>query len=133
LRVIQDRRAGNHTPASLLFPCPRHCGCAHRVVHHADQTIVGVCQCEPRRCDNIELSAAEITPLQLNRAKLGRAICKVLGLQSKTVDFGLRETWQIGSWSADSVPVVLTSPGGAAYPPCSPLSQRDNITQPRVA
>src|SRR5437016_794604 len=37
-----------------------------------------------------------------------RAIGKAFGLQSKTTQFDLLCTAQIGSWSSDTVPVILT-------------------------
>jgi len=92
----------------LSFPCPRHCGCAHRVVTHTDGTIVGVCQCKPRTCDNLELTIPDITPLELNWPKFARAIAKAFGLAVRFEPFSGRYTAQIGSWSADPVPVILT-------------------------
>src|SRR6266566_2407784 len=92
----------------LSFPCPHHCGCAHRVVTHTDGAIVGVCQCKPRTCDNLELTLAEITPLELNWPKFARAISKAFGLATKFEPFSARYTAQIGSWSTDPVPAILT-------------------------
>jgi len=46
--------------------------------------------------------------LQLNWAKLGRAICKAFGLDATENDFPIPNTRQIGSWSSESVPAILT-------------------------
>src|SRR5437763_15158303 len=45
---------------------------------------------------------------QLNRPKLGRALCQAFGFASKTAEFPLPATGQIGSWSAEAVPALLT-------------------------
>ena len=54
------------------------------------------------------MTIEDITPLDVNRARLGRALCKALLLNSKTAEFGLPFTTQIGSWSANAVPAILT-------------------------
>src|SRR5437762_237281 len=46
--------------------------------------------------------------LELDWAKLGRELCAALGLDNKTAAFPLPATQQIGSWSANSVPAILT-------------------------
>ena len=89
------------------FPC-LGTGCAFRVIHKPDGSIIGVCRSNPPMCTPIQLTLAEITPLQLNWQKLGRALCKALGLDTKTTKLDLPSTLQIGSWSADAVPVILT-------------------------
>jgi hypothetical protein len=94
------------TPAKY-FPCPRHCGCAHVVIHCGDGSIFGRCRCKHWDCDDFKLTDEEITLWQLNLPKLSRAICKALGLTSKFHEFG-PNTFQIGTWSADAVPAFLT-------------------------
>jgi hypothetical protein len=89
------------------FHC-RKCGCAHQVTIHAPGDIVAVCTCDPWNCDELMLTAADIEILELNWAKLARALCKAFGLNARTADLGLHNTRQIGSWSADAVPVILT-------------------------
>ena len=94
------------------FPCPRNCGCAHCIIGDAAPTsqfpITAICRCEPSRCAPLTLTLAEITPLQLHWAKLGRAICKAFGLDPGDNDFPIPNTRQIGSWSSEAVPVILT-------------------------
>jgi hypothetical protein len=105
-----------------LFPCLLARECAHRIIPMPEalnqlpstlslkpSTIaIGFCERDPRHCDHLELSGEDITPLQLNWQKLGRAICKAFGLETKFADIHVPNTFQIGTWSADSVPVVLT-------------------------
>ena len=69
-----------------------------------------VCRCEPWRCDDIVLTAAEVQLLELDWSSLGRALCKALGLDQRPVRLSLSGTRQIGSWSAAAVPVILTLP-----------------------
>src|SRR5436309_2437099 len=89
------------------FPC-RKCGCAHDVIIHSSNDIVAVCSCEPWNCDEIKLTPAEIQILDLNWSKLGRALCKAFGLDVRAAALRLPNTRQIGCWSADAVPVILT-------------------------
>ena len=94
------------------FPCPRNCGCAHCIIGdtapNSQSPITAVCRCEPSLCPPLTLTLAEVTPLHLNWAKLGRAICKAFGLDAGDNDFPIPNTRQIGSWSSEAVPVILT-------------------------
>src|SRR5947209_5653 len=90
-----------------FFPC-RKCGCSHDVTIHGPDDIVAVCSCEPWNCDELVLSAADIEILVLNWAALGRALAKAFGLDSRSAELSIHNTRQIGSWSADAVPVILT-------------------------
>ena len=47
----------------------------------------------------MDLCLTDITPLQLNWPKLGRAICRALSLDSKATPINVPNTLQIGSWS----------------------------------
>ena len=95
-----------------VFPCPRNCGCAHSITGDTSaashSAIMAVCRCESSQCGPITLTVAEITPLHLNWAKLGRAISKAFGLDACHDDFPIPNTRQVGSWSSDAVPVILT-------------------------
>jgi len=97
-----------HPETARRYPCPRDCGCAHEVIHHAPGDIVAVCRCERWNCDDIVVTAADIACWEVSWSKLGRGLCKALLLESKPVELGLPNTRQIGAWSAASVPVVLT-------------------------
>src|SRR5262245_9343595 len=89
------------------YPCPRDCGCAHEVIEHGTEDIVGVCRCDSWHCDDLMLTAAEITIHELSWNKFGRALCGALSLDFKLADLNLRNTRQIGSWSADAIPAIL--------------------------
>jgi hypothetical protein len=94
-------------PASSV-PCPHECGCWHEVIRHKDGELVGVCRCESWSCDDLALTAEETTLWTLSWPRLGHALCQAFGLQSKRADLHLPATNQIGAWSADAVPVLLT-------------------------
>jgi hypothetical protein len=51
---------------------------------------------------------ADLNGLKLNSEKLGRALCRAFELQRKACELPIPHTWQIGAWSADAVPVILT-------------------------
>jgi hypothetical protein len=105
-----------------LFPCPLSWECVHRIIplpealNQLPSTLslkpstiaIGFCQREPSHCDHLEFSAEDITPLELNWQKLGRELGKALGLETKFANIHVPNTFQIGSWSADSAPVILT-------------------------
>src|SRR6267154_1305908 len=96
-------------PAPMLVqsvPCV--IGCSFRVDHQADKSIIGICKRKPPLCRDIVLTEADIIPLQLSWSRLGRAICAAFGLDSKSTNLQIPYTIQVGSWSADAVPVILT-------------------------
>src|SRR6185436_6408043 len=88
------------TRTTSLFPCPRAQECSYRIIQlpealnklpstlnvQPSTVAMAFCQRDPRSCDHLELSADDITPLQLNWQKLGREICKAFGLESKFAD-----------------------------------------------
>jgi len=96
------------TQAVRYYPCPRECGCAHEVIQHRDGGIVGICRCKSWSCEDLCLTPADIACYHLSWARLGHAICKALGLKAKPAEMALPATRQIGAWSADAVPVILT-------------------------
>src|SRR5579885_508714 len=69
---LQPSRWGIHQ-----VPCPRECGCDHRVIdRHDGQGAVAVCRCHPADCPDIALSRADVTVLEVSRARLGHALCR---------------------------------------------------------
>src|SRR5215471_9061516 len=96
------------TERASSVPCPRDCGCCHEVVRHEDGELVGVCQCESWNCDDLPLTVDDLTLWTPSWSRLGRALCQALGLQSKTADLHLPGTRQVGAWSTNAVPVLLT-------------------------
>jgi hypothetical protein len=67
-----------------------------------------VCRCADRTCPDIALTPADLEQWSLNWPKLGRALSKALNLNSRFTDLKLLNTFQIGVWSADAVPVIFT-------------------------
>ena len=93
---------------ALSVPCPRRCGCYHTIIHRHDRTgAIAICRCHPATCPDIPVTIPEITPLDVNRPRLARALCKALGCQNKTANIK-PATIQFGAWSADSIPALLT-------------------------
>jgi predicted DNA-binding protein (UPF0251 family) len=82
--------------------------CHHTVIHRHDHTgAIAICRCHPATCPDIPVTIPEITPLDVNRPRLARALCKALGCQSKIANIK-PATLQFGAWSTDSVPALLT-------------------------
>jgi hypothetical protein len=48
----------------------------------------------------------------LNWPRLARALCQAFGLNSRFADLKLLNSYQVGVWSADAVPVILTIQAG---------------------
>jgi hypothetical protein len=91
-----------------FYPCPIHCLCAHVVCPLPDGSFVAKCECDPPECPDILLTRLEVIPLFLDLKHLARVLCPTYGLHPTPLDFDLDRTSQIGSWSADAVPVFLT-------------------------
>ncbi len=94
---------------ATTFTCPKNCGCRHSVIHRHDQTgAVAICRCNPPSCPDIVLTLADITPLQIDTPKLGRALCTALALAPKPATMAQPHTAQFGSWSPEAIPAILT-------------------------
>jgi hypothetical protein len=91
-----------------FFPCPRHCGCAHEVVRLTPSEFLGICRCELWGCSDLKLSSEDITVWELSWNRLAQALCRALMLQPRPADLRLSTTRQIGAWSTNGVPVILT-------------------------
>src|ERR1051326_8472895 len=62
------------------IPCPNDCGCTHTVILRHDRTsAIAICRCDPPKCPDTPLTLAQITPLQVNRPRLARALAKEIG------------------------------------------------------
>jgi hypothetical protein len=103
-------------------PCPWKCGCYHKLVPQDNGTTNGICQCDPPTCGTYTVLPYEPIPQYLDWSKLGKAVCKPLGLVPKNVKLGLFNTMQIGTWqspcdedaASDSIPAILTLPASRA-------------------
>jgi hypothetical protein len=101
--ILQD----NPNPAELL-PCPRGCGLAHDIVCRPDGSLAATCDDDPHQPQDIPLTPADITPLEVSWSKLGRALCLVLGLDSRFRKLPPPNTIQFGAWSVEAAPALLT-------------------------
>src|SRR5262249_24270088 len=70
--------------------------------------IRAICRCEPPTCPDVLLTPEDIVLFELSWTKLARALCHAFALDHKPADLGVLNMRQIGSWSVDAVPVVLT-------------------------
>lgn len=108
--VLQERFFTRGKDRALAVPCPKQCGCEHDVVDHDDGTLVGVCSCDPWKCENIELSAADAARWGLDWKRFGRAIAKAFGVEPKESDLAAPACVQIAALGTD-LPVILTIHG----------------------
>src|SRR5690349_17380754 len=90
------------------MPCP-NCRCYHTIEPLADRSgAIAYCQCEPHTCPEIHLTIDQVTLWEINQPRLARAIARALGCPAKITPLTTRNTFQFASWSADSVPIILT-------------------------
>jgi hypothetical protein len=94
--------------AAEIYPCMAAPACVFRVIRQPGQAIIGQCERDPRGCPHITLSEEDITPLEFNWQKFGRVLCRTLNLDFKFQKMPVFQTAQIGTWSADAIPVFLT-------------------------
>ena len=78
-------------------------------------SITASCRCDDDAgCPDLILQPAEIELWILPIPRFARALCRALNLNAQFADLRLvngssnASTWQIGSWSTDAVPVILT-------------------------
>jgi hypothetical protein len=90
------------------IPCPRGCGCAHEVIRDKDNSFVAVCRCDPWNCDDIELSEDEVVLWKVNLEKFARAVGRAFGIQSRVTRLSPSQTFQVGTWSTEAIPIILT-------------------------
>lgn len=90
------------------YPCARHCGCVHRVVRLPGGDVMAVCNCDPWNCDDIRLRPEDAVLWEFDWARFSAVLRRTFELDRVEQDFGLPRTGQIGTWSADAVPVILT-------------------------
>lgn len=96
-------------PANRV-PCPLGCGCQHEVVRQAAGDCVAVCRCEEWSCDDFVPGAEDLVIWKLNWERLARAVTQALELRWQPLQLPMPRTRQIGAWSTDRVPAILTLP-----------------------
>src|SRR5947209_1796129 len=75
----------------------------------ASTSITALCRCgDQSGCPDIELEQADLEVWRVNWARFGRELCRAFELAGQFAELPVRNTWQIGSWSSEAVPVVLT-------------------------
>ncbi len=86
--------------------CEKRCKCSH-VVRKRGATLVGVCDCL-EGCDDMPLTAAEVKEMEVDLAKLGRAIA--WGFECEPVEslLEIRNTIQVADFAPFNVPVCLS-------------------------
>jgi len=88
--------------------CPRNCGCTHEVMTRPNGSIAAVCACDPWDCDDIPLTPEDIALYGIDLAALGQAVAKAFGFQRREAAMDLPGTVQIGAWTDQAIPVILT-------------------------
>lgn len=71
---------------ALSYPCLADppCGCDHRVVRHDPETFVAVCDCQPRQCDPVHLTSADLVVYEWNLDALAVVVSDALGFRGKS-------------------------------------------------
>ena len=87
-------------------PCPRECGCGHRVVP-GRRGLVGVCDCDEPDCEDLVLRDADLVIWEVDIGKLGRKIAWALECQPLELRLLVPRTRQVGSLSESGVGVLL--------------------------
>jgi hypothetical protein len=63
---------------------------------------------EDFHCPDFPVTRADLEVWELNWTRLARALCQALELDSRLAPLNFVNTFQIGCWSADAIPVILT-------------------------
>ena len=101
-------------PPADAVPCPWNCGCLHKVIRFNSDTLHGICQCNPQRCQTYTVVPEERVTWELDWPKLSRSLCQAVQFQHKIVKLGFYNTLQIGVFPgsagvpAGDVPAILT-------------------------
>ena len=97
-------------------PCPDGCCGGHRVVpvRQGGGGFLGVCDDDEPMCEDLNLTDELVRVWEMDFARLGRAVARVLECAARDDEMGPSRTWQIGAFGAAGMPVVLTMPREAA-------------------
>ena len=93
--------------------CPENCGCCHKVIRHADGSMVAVCQCEDEPgCDDIFVTEEDLAVYELDLRRLAKALRSAFGLHPREAPLDIPFTLQFGAYADDAIPAILTVPFG---------------------
>jgi hypothetical protein len=131
LEVFQQAFLDRLPATSPSFFCER-CHCSHQIIHWTveewqkvchqwggtfdlanlpDKVKAGVieacCRCDIQ-CRPFELKLDDIAIWSFNFKRFARALCQAFDLDSTLSELQPGRLWQIGSWSCDTVPVILS-------------------------
>jgi hypothetical protein len=106
-------------------PCPRACGCGHRVVpvrngrapigdSQGKGRFIGVCDCEEPDCEDLHLGPADLVVWEVDLAKLGRAVARAFSLYARDGDCGVPGVVEVGALGGTGLSVLLTVQPDAA-------------------
>jgi len=87
------------------LPCAK-CGCNHRVQGQGNR-FTSICECG-KACEDMRLSAADVSEWQLNLKSLGKAVARDLGFKPILEEMGLNRTIQIALHGVECLPIILT-------------------------
>src|ERR1051326_2436356 len=89
------------------FRCEK-CNLGCTVTIYSPDRIIAKCEQCTHNCPPVSRSTADIEILELDFHKLGGNLCNPLSIDPKDAGYELENTRQIGSWSTDVVPVILS-------------------------
>jgi hypothetical protein len=100
---------------SVMCPYPGGDGCPRRVVTGANGAIRAVCGSRPRMCDALDLKAADVTILALDRAKLLRELARAFDAEPADRSVGSGRVMLVGRHAlaaglASSILLALPGP-----------------------
>ena len=71
--------------------------------------ITASCRCDDHPgCPDMHLTAADIEVWVFSWTRFARALCGAFGCNSQFADLKIRDAYQIGSWSVEALPIILT-------------------------
>ncbi|MBW8270340.1 hypothetical protein [Caldovatus aquaticus] len=109
------KSTGRRTTA-VMCPYPGGDGCPRRVVTGANGAIRAVCGSRPRMCDALDLKAADVTILALDRAKLLRELARAFDAEPADRPVGSGRVMLVGRRAVAAgfaSPILLALPGQA--------------------
>lgn len=94
-------KEGKGMEPAKTVPCPRHCGCFHRVNEEGK----AVCGCGD--CEEIRLTPEDVEVWKPDWTRLRDRVCEAFDLKRKPASFAVPRVWQVGSYGGGALAVVL--------------------------